>query len=120
MLCTSVNADGLVFLSSARLSAFIQRVHELGASCEGKDGEVFLPTLLSNAFHALDAVFFGSRVRSGLAVRIHAFPASKSSGASAEGGGARLCIADNGVGMTRGDLINNLASVSRAKDPEVR
>ena len=35
------------------------------------------------------------------------------------GGDLCLSVVDNGVGMTRGDLINNLSSLSRFEDPAV-
>ena len=72
---------------------------------------------ISNAFHALDAVFFRG-IREGLCVRLsvgRGVCAGSSDGVES----CRISIVDNGIGMTRGDLINNLSSLARFEDADV-
>lgn len=71
------------------------------------DSEVFLRELLSNASDALEKQRFLTQANEDLNVSIETSPTKN-----------QLIIQDNGVGMTRDDLINNLGTIAKSGSKE--
>jgi TNF receptor-associated protein 1 len=71
------------------------------------DSEVFLRELLSNASDALEKQRLISQSREDLNVNIEINPTKK-----------QLIIEDNGVGMSREELITNLGTIARSGSRE--
>jgi len=114
----SSEGHGEVYPIAPRLLLLLEKVHNFGIECGSEDpegcGGGALRELIVNSFHSLDAMFFTGR-RDNLYVRV---------GFGVEGEIPvqdkllrRISITDSGIGMTRGDLINNLSSLGRFEDP---
>ena len=71
------------------------------------DSEVFLRELLSNASDALEKQRLISQSREDLNVNIEINPTKK-----------QLIIEDNGVGMSREELITNLGTIAKSGSKE--
>lgn len=67
------------------------------------DSEVFLRELLSNASDALEKQRFLSQANQDLSVNIEVIPTKN-----------QIILEDNGVGMSREDLINNLGTIAKS------
>ena len=125
-----------------RVTAMLVKAHDLGGAALASVSEddtaareaetAALAALVANGYHALDAVLFGggggggggggAGRKAGLEVRVgagQAAPGGGGQGPAVTGAAAavrRLSVTDNGAGMTRGDLINNLSSLGRIDD----
>jgi HSP90 family molecular chaperone len=71
------------------------------------DSEVFLRELLSNASDALEKQRFLTQANDGLYVNIEASPTKK-----------QIIIQDNGIGMSRDELISNLGTIAKSGSRE--
>ncbi|KAJ8603032.1 hypothetical protein CTAYLR_001592 [Chrysophaeum taylorii] len=93
-----------VYALSATATRLTAAMREHGERGEPRVvASIIIRELVANGIRALDARFFGGKKRPrGLAIRARKFEDAN--------GRAWISVADSGCGMTRGDLINRLAS----------
>ncbi len=93
-----------------RFEAEVQQVLELVIHSLYANREIFLRELVSNASDALDKLRFQALTDTEL------LPEGESLGIAlmADKDAGTLAIADNGIGMNRDDLIENLGTIARS------
>lgn len=67
------------------------------------DSEVFIRELLSNASDAIEKQRFKDQNSEGLMIKIESSPEKN-----------QVVIEDNGIGMSRDELINNLGTIAKS------
>lgn len=98
-----------VYFSSSKpvekmqFKAETKRLLDIVAKSLYTDSEVFLRELLSNASDALEKQRFLSQANQDLSVNIEVIPTKN-----------QIILEDNGVGMSREDLINNLGTIAKS------
>lgn len=96
-LCSSVKPEKMEFKAETK------RLLDIVAKSLYTDSEVFIRELLSNASDALEKQRFLSQSKDDLNVNIEISPTKN-----------QLTIRDNGIGMSRTDLIENLGTIAKS------
>ena len=80
-----------------------KRLLDIVAKSLYTDSEVFIRELLSNCSDALEKQRFSSQNADGLMITIELSPEKN-----------QIIIHDNGIGMDKEDLVNNLGTIARS------